>query len=455
MAGGQRRRPHSLTLQLSAWIGGMVAAVGIIACILSFTFAYQEARALQDGQLDEIATLIDHHALALTGDQTSVESSRTSPVKVVIDRLTDAAVTRGAGVVIAAAMPDGFHDLDGIGQRWRVNVRTLKSGERIAVAEPSALRDEIARDGAMRTLVPVLLLMPGLLVVVVVIVRRKLALLTRLAAVVDRQSDVSLAPLSEENLSTEVLPFIRSINSLLSRLKDAIGHQRRFVASAAHELRSPLAALSLQAGNLAATITSADARERLSVFQAGLRRTQRLVEQLLALARSEQGTLERPAPMSLTALVAGAINASIALAQAKNIDLGIEKVDDVEVVADFSSMDVVLRNLVDNAVRYTPDGGKVDVSAIRSADQLMLEVTDTGPGIPDEELERVREPFYRANHSGGVAGSGLGLSIVSEIARRAGGRLLLENIDGGFRVGYVQLLPAMNHDGRCERGNGP
>ncbi|APA86239.1 two-component sensor histidine kinase [Paraburkholderia sprentiae WSM5005] len=441
MAGGQGKRSHSLTLQLSAWIGVVMAVVGVLACGFSFAFAYQEARALQDGQLNEIAALIDSHALALTGTRSSVESSQDSDVKVVIDRLsvTSADMAQAAGLTIPRAMADGFHDLDDSGQRWRVNIRTLRTGDRIAVAEPSALRDEIARDGAMRTLVPVLLLMPGLFVVVVVIVRTKLAPLSRLAMVVDRQTDASLEPLPEDDIAAEVLPFVRSINRLIGRLKDAIGHQRRFVASAAHELRSPLAALSLQAGNLGATITSPDARERLSAFQSGLRRTHRLVEQLLALARSEQGALVQPAAWSLSAAVTDTINASIELAHSKNIDLGIEQVDDIEVVIDASSMAMVLRNLVDNAVRYTPDGGKVDVSAFQKAGELIFEVTDTGPGIPDNELERVLEPFYRLNHSS-ASGSGLGLSIVSEIARHTGGRLVLENIEGGFRARCFQPL---------------
>jgi len=441
MVGGQGRESRSLALQLSAWIGGVMAIVGVLAFGFSFMFAYQEARALQDGQLDEIAALIDSHALTLTGTQPLVGSSQDSDVKVVIDRLseTSTGMSKATGLTIPRAMADGFHDLDGSGQSWRVNIRTLQTGERIAVAEPSALRDEIARDGAMRTLVPVLLLMPVLFVVVVVIVRTKLAPLSRLAIVVDQQTDASLKPLPEGGIATEVLPFVRSINSLIARLKDAIGHQRRFVASAAHELRTPLAALSLQAGNLGATITSSDARERLSALQSGLRRTHRLVEQLLALARSEQAALEQPAAWSLDTAVTDAINASIGLARAKDIDLGIERVDDIDVVVDGSSMAVVLRNLVDNAVRYTPDGGKVDVSAFEQAGELILEVADTGPGIPDNELERVLEPFYRLDHSVS-SGSGLGLSIVSEIARRTGGRLVLANVEGGFCARFLQPL---------------
>ncbi|WP_242665715.1 MULTISPECIES: ATP-binding protein [Paraburkholderia] len=418
----------------------MIGGVGVIACALSFVFAYQEARELQDGQLKEIAALIDSRALAFTGSRPSVESSQDADLKVVIDRLSDETThTPAAGLVIPNSLADGFHDLDGNGQRWRVHIRTLRSGERIAVAEPSALRDEIAQDGSMRTLVPMLILLPGLFIVVVVIVRTKLAPLTRLANVVDRQTDASLEPLSEDGIANEALPFVRSINRLIARLKEAITHQRRFVASAAHELRSPIAALSLQAGNLGAAITSPDARERLVVLQSGLRRTHRLVEQLLELARSEQGALERPVAVSLRAVATDVINATIGLAREKDIDLGFEHFDELDTIIDVSSVTVVLRNLVDNAVRYTPVGGKVDVSVVQAGSDVMFEVVDSGPGIPDVELERVLEPFYRLDHSA-ASGSGLGLSIVSEIARRTGGRLVLENTDGGFRARYFQPL---------------
>ncbi|MFP3567286.1 sensor histidine kinase [Paraburkholderia sp. SIMBA_030] len=111
----------------------------------------------------------------------------------------------------------------------------------------------------------------------------------------------------------------------------------------------------------------------------------------------------------------------------------------MDAVVDVSSVTVVLRNLVDNAVRYTPAGGKVDVSVVQAGSEVMFEVVDSGPGIPHGELKRVLEPFYRLDHSV-ASGSGLGLSIVSEIARRTGGRLVLENVDGGFRARFFQPL---------------
>ena len=441
MAGGQVKRPRSLTFQLLAWIGGVIVVTGVVACGLSFVFAYQEASELQDGQLREIAALIDRHAMTLPDSATTVMGSPDNDVRVVIDRLGDGTtgMLRATGLTFPATISDGFHDLEGGNQTWRVNIQTLSSGERIAVAEPSALRDEIARDGAIRTLVPALLLLPTLFIVIVVIVRTKLGPLTRLSGAVDRQTEASLDTLSEDGIALEILPFVRSINRLIERLRIAIAYQRRFVASAAHELRSPLAALSLQAENLGSAISTTDAIARLKTFQSGLRRTRRLVEQLLELARSEQAAPRQVQAVSLRALATEAVNGVLDMARERDVDLGFERFDDAMVMLDEAAVAVILRNLVDNAVRYVPVGGRVDISVIFSGDEVMFEVLDSGKGIPPAELDRVLEPFYRLDHSASM-GSGLGLSIISEVAQRTGGRLVLENVAGGFRARYFHAF---------------
>ncbi|MBB5428322.1 signal transduction histidine kinase [Paraburkholderia sp. JPY158] len=241
------------------------------------------------------------------------------------------------------------------------------------------------------------------------------------------------------DIALEVLPFVRSINRLIERLRIAITHQRRFVASAAHELRSPLAALSLQAENLGSAISTTDASARLKAFQSGLRRTHRLVEQLLELARSEQAAPREMQTVSLRALATDAVNSVLPMARERDVDLGFERFDDAMVMLDEAAVAVILRNLVDNAVRYVPVGGKVDISVSCLETEVMFEVLDSGRGIPQAELERVLEPFYRLDHSTSV-GSGLGLSIVSDVARRTGGRLMLENVEGGFRARYFHPL---------------
>lgn len=437
----QSRSPRSMTSRLTWWIASVVVALSVAAGGVSFAAAYHEANKLQDGHLREIGALIDARKLVLDTSDVAWQGSQDSDVRLVIARLEPSSdgTHATAPIAVPATLPDGLHNLESRGQSWRVDVRTLHSGERIAVAELSMIRDEIASDGAMRTLFPMLALTPVLVALVVFLVRRMLLPVRRLALVVDRQDDATLEALSEEDIPKELLPFVTSINRLIGRLKEAMTQQRRFIADAAHELRSPLAALSLQAEHLGAADSAVVARERLVTFHAAIRRTARLVEQLLALARSQHGSSMKPSVVSLRELASDVVIQTVNMAEDKRVDLGLDHVDDVAVVADAPALAVVLRNLVDNAVRYTPPGGRVDVSVTFDGDDLLLEVKDSGPGIPEDQLSRVLEPFYRIPGTRS-SGSGLGLSIVSETARRNGGHFVLENIDGGLRARYRHPL---------------
>lgn len=441
MDGGQRHAVRSLTSQLTWWIAGVIAALSVMAGGLSFAAAYHEANKLQDGHLREIGALIDAGKLVLAAPTVAWPDRQDSDARLVISRVRESSSGTGtsASLVVPHTLPDGLQNLEAAGKNWRVNVLTLRTGERIAVAERSTIRDEIARDGALRTLFPMLALTPVVVAIITVLVRTMLSPVRRLASVVDRQNDATLEVLSEQDIPKELLPFVTSINRLIARLKDAMSQQRRFIADAAHELRSPLAALSMQAENLGAAANPLATRERLASFQTAIRRAARLVEQLLALARSQHGSSVKPSAMSLRQLATEAIADTVDLANRKRLDLGLEQVDDVNVIADGPALAIVLRNLVDNAVRYTPEGGRVDVSVTKDGDCLVLDVQDSGQGIPEDQLSRVLEPFYRMPGTS-VAGSGLGLSIVSETARRSGGQFLLENVDGGLRARYRHPL---------------
>jgi two-component system, OmpR family, sensor kinase len=438
---GRIRAPRSMTWRFTWWIACVVVVLGVLAGGASFAAAYREANRLQDGHLREICALMDARKLIFATPAASWQGSRNSAVRLVISRLDPVAPDAAppGSIAIPHNLPDGLHNLEAKGRNWRVSVCTLPTGERFAVAELSAIRDEIASDGALRTVLPMLALTPVLIALVAILIRTMLSPVRRLASVVDQQDDATLDVLSEQDIPKELLTFVTSINRLIERLKDAMSQQRRFIADAAHELRTPLAALSLQAQHLGAADNPMVARERLVTFQAAIRRSARLVEQLLTLARSQHGSTIRPSAVSLRQLGVGAIVDTVDMAENRQVDLGLHQVDDVEVVADAPALTVALRNLVDNAVRYTPAGGRVDVSVTRAGHHLLLEVRDTGPGIPEDQLARVLEPFYRIPGST-APGSGLGLSIVSEIARRSGGRLLLENVEGGLRASYWHPL---------------
>ncbi len=234
---------------------------------------------------------------------------------------------------------------------------------------------------------------------------------------------------------------MQAVNRLLARLGHSLDQQRRMVADAAHELRTPVAAARVQADNLAHAELTADARERLESLQRGLARISDLVDQLLNFARV-QGSAVADEAIALDDLVRAAIEDTIVLAEAQRIDLGCIRLDRARVRGDGLRAQALIRNAIDNAVRYTPAGGWVDVSLVVEEGEAVLAVEDTGPGIPSELHDRVFEPFFRILGSQ-QSGNGLGLAIVRSAAQALGGRVeLATRLDGqpGLRFVYRQKL---------------
>lgn len=308
---------------------------------------------------------------------------------------------------------------------WRVFVKTLDAGSRIAVSQRTKVRDDIARNSALSTLMPFVILIPVLLLMVGDLIRQMFSPLKLLASDLDQRAEQDLRRVSEVNLPSEIHPFVVAINRLLGRVSESIAVQHRFVADAAHELRSPLTALSLQAGQLEASDMSPLARARLTTLRSGLKRTQILIVQLLAFARAQQAQLEKPPLIPILPVLRQVLEDLMPLAEAKNIDLGVLGEIDAGINIDGHDLGSMVKNLVENAIRYSPFGGQVDLSVQVTSGEVSLIVEDTGPGIPVSERQRVFDPFYRIlDHDGD--GSGLGLSIVKAIADRVGATVTLE-----------------------------
>ena len=336
----------------------------------------------------------------------------------------------------------GFATVAARGGSWRVYSTTI-GDYAIQVAQPLAVREERAFAASVRTLAPVLLLVPLLALAVWWIVGRGLAPLDRLAAAVARRTSTSLAPFSEESAPEEVVPLVRSLNALVARLAAAFAAQRALVADAAHELRTPLAALRLQAQVAEAAPDPPARAAALAELRGGVERATHVVEQLLTLARQEhEGEVPATeAPVRLAELAAQAVADHASLAEAKGVDLGAARLDDAATVrGDPAALRALLANLVDNAIRYTPRGGRVDVSAI-AAGGPTLEVADTGPGIPAAERARVFDRFYRLPGTA-EPGSGLGLAIVRAVAERHGASVELDGTPGGGLTVRVRFAAA-------------
>jgi two-component system OmpR family sensor kinase len=221
---------------------------------------------------------------------------------------------------------------------------------------------------------------------------------------------------------------------MLERMKSMMDSQRRFVADAAHELRTPITALGLQAENLDPVDLPEAARERLAALKEGMARTKHLLEQLLALARHEAGPPGEAAAVPLDRAVKDLVADLLPDAARKGVDLGFEMIEPVAIKGEPVMIATMIRNLIDNAVRFTPQGGRVDIGVYREGSEAVLQIEDTGPGIPSGDLDRIFEPFFRGSQPS-EDGTGLGLSIVKRIADHLGGTVVLENLAGAGQTG--------------------
>ncbi len=439
MDGRKGQLGSSLQFRLSAWLALVIGGVALAAGVFSFSAAFREANELQDDQLRQIAAVVRRQRVPLTQAAGPSDASELDPESLVVLQVLAppgqlAIAPPGPAVAFPANIADGVQTVSVDRQDWRVVVETLESGTRIVVGQMTSVRDEIARDSALRTLLPIAILIPILLLLVGALIRAMLKPVKDLALDIDQRAQDDLREMSEAGIPTELRPFVVAINRLLSRVAQSMAGQRRFLADAAHELRTPLTALSLQSGLLGAADMSAQARERLGALQGGLERSRQLLDQLLALARAQDGPQQALQQVSVFAVFLQVAEALMPLALAKQIDLGMLGEQDYTVLATEIDLRTLVKNLVDNAIRYTPAGGRVDLSARCAEGRTELLIADTGPGIAEEERARVFDPFYRLLGSGEM-GSGLGLSIVQSIAQRIGAHINLEHVNTSEKTG--------------------
>jgi two-component system, OmpR family, sensor kinase len=272
----------------------------------------------------------------------------------------------------------------------------------------------------------------------ILVVRRTMRQIDTLARQVEAIDLDRPDPLPAQGVAAELLPFVTSINAVFERLADVRDTEKKFISDAAHELRSPITALQLQADNLRSAISPANV-ERFEELRRGILRGGNLVAQLLQLARADAQVSESDsAEISLREAVTDVIADLLPIAAARGIDLGVEKIDDVFLDATPTDLRAVIKNLVDNAIRYSPPDKTVDVRVTRQGAGAAIEVIDEGPGIAPDMLARVFERFVRVG-SAEVEGTGLGLAIVRAIMQKYGGTATLANRTDG-RTGLVATV---------------
>jgi two-component system OmpR family sensor kinase len=438
-------RTHSLRRRLLLLLLGAIALFAAIQGVSAYRGALQQADDMFDYHLQQMAHSMRAGAL------------RQLPPGVVLDEDGDFLVQIWGpdGVQLfrspRSALPQsailGFSDVTVQGTPYRVyTVQTPL--QTVQIAQDMSARNARARALALQAVLPVVLMAPLLMLVVGWVVSRSLAPVERARRQVALRAADDLSPLADSGLPDEVRPLVQELNGLFARVHAAFESQQHFVADAAHELRSPLAALKLQAQALRGGPADAHTHEAaVARLNQGIDRAIHLVEQLLALARAEGGAAPHLAPVALLDVVRLAMGDALPAAQAAGIDLGVcdaAGAPALPVNGDAPALRMMLRNLIDNAIKYTPSPGQVDVSLRQDGAHAVLAVEDSGPGIAPGERERVFDRFYRSSGAAAQArGSGLGLAIVQAIAQRHGATVQLDTSPrlGGLRVQV--RLPAL------------
>ncbi|MDB6042884.1 MAG: two-component sensor histidine kinase [Gammaproteobacteria bacterium] len=434
----------SIRARLLAWLLGGVLVIGAVGGWVVYRNALAEADAFFDYHLRQTALILRDEPVEYS------LAPRLPANDAAYDFVVQVWTLDGVRVYLSrphSVLPDittiGFSSVTTSEGRWRV-YGTQALTKVIQVAQPMHVREQQAVDLALKTLRPFALLLPVLAFLIWLAVGGSLEPLRRLTTLIKSRRVDALDPLPDERLPDEVRPLVGALNDLLGRLGAALDRERAFMADAAHELRTPLTALHLQMGMLARAENEAERNEAMEKLSAGVQRAIRLVEQMLSFARQEPRAEPGRVRVALDDIAREIVAELVPLADAKNIDLGISHSQAAFVLGDPDALRTLTRNLVDNAVRYTPSGGRVDVSVENSSGaadhehsqpqttstRAVLKVVDNGPGIPPDERSRVLDRFYRRPGTS-PSGSGLGMAIVKAIADTHGATMdLSSGVDG-------------------------
>ena len=341
---------------------------------------------------------------------------------------------------ISAKLAAGFHDLGNADQSWRVYMME-QPGQHLAIAVGERLdaRGELIRRVSIELLLPLLILLPACAGLIWYSLSDGLRALRKLIAAVGRKSERELSPLRIGPTPRDLEPLVSSIDGLLVRLRKALDESRMFTDLASHQLRTPLAALKLQSQMAAREPDGAERQVLVQNIQDGVDRMTYLVEQLLTLARLDSGTAMK-AECDLRGILKVCLEGVAPLAAQEQVELELADSTPAYVIGDPALVLLVFSNLIENALKFSPKSGAVRVALDRLAKIWRVTIADQGPGIPEQEQQRVFDRFYKRTQ--GVPGAGLGLAIVKEALRAMGGSIVLANNTKNPGLAAIVELPA-------------
>ncbi len=410
---------------------GTIMLVNIAAVVYGYRNSMIEAEKLFDEQLMSIASIL---AETPPGTYRTVANNDEIAYQIWRGKLLVASSDNAPADPIAERKP-GFSDVSIDGERWRAFAGFVNNSKRwVIVAESFNLRLTLANSIVLESVLPILLSLPILGGLIWFIVGRGLQPLANLAGEMRNKRSDDLSALTDLGQPRELSVLVNSVNDLLRRLDAAFERERQFAADAAHELRTPISVLKIQLHNLLAD--SADENKSLKSLEAAVQRMSHSVEQVLTLYRmSPEQFVANFEKVDLTVLARNVIAELYPQLEAREQQIELEGASAL-VNGDTSMLETMLRNLIENASRYCGTGGAIRVGVQKHADGVILSVEDNGPGIPVEHRKRVFERFYRGQRDSGPAGTGIGLSIVKNVADTHKARISLgdSSFDSGLAV---------------------
>lgn len=407
----------SLQKELTVNLILVIAIFYLFATSVSFFYAYREAQEFQDDVLRQIARY--------SGDTSNI------PISNEVSKLSD-----DESAIFVFHLPHdklptwlnlpltlGFQDISSPLGKMRVYVNDDAEG-RDVVAQLTEGRDEIAINSAFRALVPLLFLLPLIAFLIARLVKKEFKFINKKAAKLDEQTSSNIQEISLESLPSEITPFIAAINRLITRIKILLDFKSRFIANAAHELRTPLTSLSIDIENLANIKTIDELRNRLLPVLNSIQRTTHLTNQLLSYSKLEAKDPKNET-FDLNIVCRQVLSDLYGFSEARGIEIECKfNSEKNQILNDRESIEIILRNVLENAIKYSPENSSILIEVKKENSRHLIQVTDNGPGIPMEFRKEVLEPFRRLNH-GDIPGTGLGLAIAHEAAKSIGAELIM------------------------------
>lgn len=414
------KKRYSLQKRLIIYISLFSVVLGCVLIFAAYRIALEEINEVLDKQMQSLAERIaENHPEPLQSEIDLEKQYSEEDLFVDIWSYTDTTL-HPQDVLVASVKKAGFYTHQTPYGTW---LTYIIPGDQlqIQVSQQKNVRQDLALELAVNMFLPYVLFLPFAIFGLSWVIRRNFQPLVDFKTELASRKAQELKPIEMKEYPLELEPTIQEMNYLFGRISLAQQEQRQFVADSAHELRTPLTALNLQLQILLQQFPQSDALHNLSL---GILRMQHLVNQLLSLAKQDvtEGLTEPVQSLSLNQMTVACIEQLIQLALQKEIDLGVEQQQELLIQGQASTLHSIIYNLIDNAIKYSPEHGVINVSILQQGQQAILQIEDSGAGIDPAQFNQIRQRFYRV-HNHAEIGSGLGLSIVDKATERLGGTL--------------------------------